>query len=71
MWCPKFLGNLCNIEELPKHKNRPIGENSPNLVALVFVSTAMFSSGLPAAISYLCNEQALLIRSSIMRGEVA
>jgi hypothetical protein len=31
---PKIWGYFCNFQTLPKVNNRPIGENSPNLVTL-------------------------------------
>jgi hypothetical protein len=30
----KVVGHFCNFQKLPKVNNRPMGENSPNLVTL-------------------------------------
>jgi hypothetical protein len=31
----KNVGNFCNFQKMPKVNNRPLSENSPNLVTLV------------------------------------
>jgi hypothetical protein len=31
----KIVGYFCNFPKLPKANNRPLGENSPNLVTLL------------------------------------
>jgi hypothetical protein len=33
-WRQKNVGYICNFQKMPKVKNRPKGESSPNLVAL-------------------------------------
>jgi hypothetical protein len=46
--------SFCNLKKLPKVNCDPMGENSPNLVTLVWGYQALFCAMYISTTSYIC-----------------
>jgi hypothetical protein len=61
----KIIGFFCIFQKLPKENNRPIGENSPNLVTLIAKKQFLSLSDIFLFLNFLTQTTKVLMNSRL------